>query len=522
MAEKIVEFEGKKYSFPQEATNEQISSALSEYASYDITAGDYARAVLQGLTFGFGEEVEAGLKSAFGDKTYEEEVSKIRGEMESFKEQDPLSAYGLEIAGSIPTMLIPGAGAARMAQLGGKAGKVAQAAKAAPELAKSIGTGIAGGALYGAGTAEEDRLGGAVTGGILGGGISGAAGIVAPKVGEAAKGLIAEGVPLTPGQAMGGLPKAIESGLAAAPFLGRAIESATKRASGAVNTVVVNKALKSIDKSIPKNLTGVDAIKAADDIISDAYSSAVKNAKISYPEPVIKAMRDAPKAMLDITKQSKDDAVDIVNQIVGSRIGKKALSGEEIKEIDSLLGKTAYNYMSPTGTVSEKNIGRAIFKAQDAFRSAMIKQNPKNAELLKVHSAFSQLKPIKSATNKALAEGGEFTPAQLLASMRQQAPSKTASGTAPGQELAMEAADIIGKAPTAAVARPLIEAATIGGALTSPLSVLPILGGTALGSALYSKPMIGLTRTGISEGGRALREASPFISGLLAPEFAEE
>lgn len=522
MAEKIVEFEGKKYSFPENATDSEISSALSEYTSGDIGIGDYARAFMQGLTFGFGEEVEAGIRSAISDKTYEQEVSKIRGEMEKFRKEEPFAAYGLEIAGSIPTMLVPGAAIGKAAQLGGVTGKAAQAAMAAPQLARTVAGGAAGGALYGAGTADQDRLGGAITGGLLGGGISGAAGVVAPKIGEAAKRLISEGVPLTPGQAMGGLPKAVESGLAAAPFLGRSIEAASKRASASLGRVVVNKALAPIGKEIPKNLTGTNAIKAADDIISDAYSSAVENAKISYPEPILKAMKNAPKSVVGLTKQSMDDAIDIIDQLTKGRIGKKAISGEEIKEIDSLLGKTAYNYMSPTGTVAEKNIGRALFKAQEEFRAAMVRQNPRNADLLKAHSAFAQLIPIRKATNKALTEGGEFTPAQLLSSIRQQAPSKAAMGQAPGQQIAQEAAEVIGKAPTAAVARPLIEAATIGGAVTSPVSVLPILAGTTLGSALYSRPMIGLTRTGLAETGRVLRETAPAISGLLAPSFTKE
>lgn len=38
-----------------------------------------ARTVGQGVTFGFGDEIEAGARSAFGDKTYEEEVARIRG-----------------------------------------------------------------------------------------------------------------------------------------------------------------------------------------------------------------------------------------------------------------------------------------------------------------------------------------------------------------------------------------------------------------------------------------------------------
>ena len=104
------------------------------------TYGDYfrglGRSIGQGVTFGFGDEIEAGIR-ALGAGTYDEEVAKIRADLEKFRETNPVSAYGSEIAASLPTGLGLGALALRAGVRG--IGKI----------------GAAEGALYGAGVGED-------------------------------------------------------------------------------------------------------------------------------------------------------------------------------------------------------------------------------------------------------------------------------------------------------------------------------------------------------------------------------
>jgi hypothetical protein len=192
---------------------------------------DYARAAGQGLTFGLGDEAEAGYKAAisklreihpalgsivdalpkaitlplvtpYGMTTpqYDENVKEIRDELSAARESDPLKMMGAEIAGGLIT---GGAGGAKVLaskgvqKTGDVMGKMAAAipnviAKQAPggkhisNTLDSIASGVAklgilgGGesALYGVGTGEdaEDRLNrgislgieGAAIGGILG------------------------------------------------------------------------------------------------------------------------------------------------------------------------------------------------------------------------------------------------------------------------------------------------------------------------------------------------------------------
>ncbi|NKF52697.1 hypothetical protein G3R49_19255 [Shewanella sp. WXL01] len=107
--------------------------------------GDTVRSAAQGLTFGFGDEIEAGVKSAFGDNTYEEEVDAIRKRMGEYSQDNPWEAGISEVVGSAPLMLIPGVGWAKNASTASKLGKLA-------------GEGAGYGAAYGAGTSEANPL----------------------------------------------------------------------------------------------------------------------------------------------------------------------------------------------------------------------------------------------------------------------------------------------------------------------------------------------------------------------------
>ena len=179
------------------------------------TVSDIARAAGQGLTFGFGDELVALAKS-LGDKTYEEAVAEERQALERFREESPLAAYPIEIAASIPASLLGVGLLGRGAQAAGRF--IPSALKSAPVGAAA--TGAAEGALYGAGAAEEgQRLSGAGVGAALGGVLGGAAGAAFPKVSEQAQKLISEGVPVTAGQAMGGVPRLVETAMGAIPVV---------------------------------------------------------------------------------------------------------------------------------------------------------------------------------------------------------------------------------------------------------------------------------------------------------------
>lgn len=127
-------------------------------------AGNLARSIGQGITFGFGDELEARYRALTGDRSYDEEVADIRQSIDQFRETNPVAAYGSEIAGSIPT----GFGLAGLALRGGLKG----AAK----------IGALEGSIYGAG--EGEGVTGTATSTALGAGLGAAGGKIAEKAFE--------------------------------------------------------------------------------------------------------------------------------------------------------------------------------------------------------------------------------------------------------------------------------------------------------------------------------------------------
>ena len=158
-----------------EADERRTTAAPS--ATRQVTGAERARgltrAAAQGATFGFGEEAEALVRSLAPGKTYGEEVRRIRGEMQSYREAEPGKAMAAELAGGVA---IPGMGLARAAKAG---------VKGLGTLAKSAAL---QGAVAGAGTAEgglAERGAGAALGGTVGGVTGYAAGKAMAPLGRA-------------------------------------------------------------------------------------------------------------------------------------------------------------------------------------------------------------------------------------------------------------------------------------------------------------------------------------------------
>ena len=71
-------------------------------ASGELDIGGMIRNVAQGATFAFSDEIEALVKSAFGDN-YEQELNTIRQEMKAYTEANPKAALTQELLGGVIT-----------------------------------------------------------------------------------------------------------------------------------------------------------------------------------------------------------------------------------------------------------------------------------------------------------------------------------------------------------------------------------------------------------------------------------
>lgn len=163
-ADKLAEF----------ARNEAaVKEAQAKVDRYDKLAAILSGAS-QGLTFSWGDEAVAGLRSLFGGTSYQDELANEAAMRQRIMETQPEMAIGSEIAAGVGTGLL-GAGVAAP----GIASRLLLGAtgKAAPTISQLAAIGATQGGLVGAGSAEPgERLAGGVIGAGAGAALAGALG----------------------------------------------------------------------------------------------------------------------------------------------------------------------------------------------------------------------------------------------------------------------------------------------------------------------------------------------------------
>jgi len=477
------------------------ASQAPEMSNVDL-AKNLARAIGQGLTFGFADEAEGFARSILGDETYTEARDSARAGLEQFRTESPYLAYGAEIASSIPSAMFGGAGltAARLT------GKVPQA--------------TALGAAYGAGTAEEieDVPKSALISGGLGAGLQ----KITPAVTEPAKKLLQRGIPLTLGQSLGGGVKRVEDAIMSIPLAGDVIRSARTKASEGFNTEVINEVLKPLGIKIPIGKVGTEAFEAANNAIAQQYKKVIPKIGVDFSAT---AKSIANKFSGKIRPNELEALTRIIKNELIDRVADGKLTGQAFKDAQSAIRKKAYDFSTSTNGY-EKELGEALTDVSFEITNTLAKALPNVAkELSKADEAFSRLVPVRRAVVKAEADEGVFTPAQLSSSIAQEAKrqqSNLALGQVPLQDLARAGrATLPAKLPDSGTAtRGIIANAILSGAggATVGLPYESALIGGGL-SALYTTPAQNLLRRAVPAGGAMLR--TPAAAGLLGEEVAK-
>ena len=162
-------------SFINKIVSNRNNPKKEELSLGDSLAGG-ARAVGQGLSLGFGDELEAGLRTGFGFLgDYDKTVKDVRGNIKDFREENPYGSLALELGGGLLTGGL-GAGRASASALGRK---ILASRAGNTGLGATVGAGE--GAIAGAGSADGD-LGDRAVGALAGGTLGGAFGATLPSV----------------------------------------------------------------------------------------------------------------------------------------------------------------------------------------------------------------------------------------------------------------------------------------------------------------------------------------------------
>ena len=510
----------------------QSANSENEKPTKDRSIGDYAidisRAGLQGVTRGYGDEMEAGARALYAkfiegkdfSTAYNETVKEIRGDIKSFREDDPFKAYGSEIAGSIA---------------------VNRGKQTLPRVLKE-------GFVYGTGTSEGDAttlegLADRGASGVIGSTLSGVINKVAPVATQGAKDLINKGVNLTLGQATsgkGGSPigsgiKMIEEGMMSAPIIGAPIRGAYKKTVEQLNKASYNQILEPIkkygidEKLIKKSEAGHELYNSAKNIISGEYDKLLSKLKFPnlkdlqsvYDDVILKELDTLPKSAQNKFLKDMDD------KFYTNFDKDGVLTGRGFKNAQVELRRLAKEYLTSPSAV-ERSIGASYKKVNDALFGTLQSLNPKYAQQLKdIDFSFKMLIPLQKATVSAKATDGVFSPSQLMNAVASSDKSLRKGNVASGDALLQDIAGLgqqlkmtlpnSGTATRADIMRSMGglggDALAVGGTYMNPL----VAGGLATGTLLnYSTPLGGFLRSGITDYiAPAMQRGSPALGGLL-------
>tara|TARA_R110002126_G_scaffold291347_1_gene451770 strand:+ start:728 stop:2401 length:1674 start_codon:yes stop_codon:yes gene_type:complete len=520
--------------------------------------GGTTRAVAQGISFGFGDEIEALFMSQIKGTSYKKEVEKIRNDIEGFRKSNPLLAYGGEIGGGVLSA-IGGGLAVRGLTAGAKA--AGAASKAAPTLLSSAGrsaaVGAGQGALYGAGTGEgvEGRLTGAAIGGAAGGVLSGASTLILPKATQSAMNLIKKGIPVTPGASVAGkggsilgqLTGGMETASTSIPGAGAFISEAKTRALAEFNKKAMLEAIEPItgssakkgaiktvtnffkNKTDPagkirkeiKGLYGNEAYDAVANLVSKEYTKVLSKMQLkgsgleALESRILEAVKNAGLTDDAYNVVVKRITKNITNQIKTNKDGVRFLSGDTLKKIETDLFSDMQRFQRSAGV--ESYIGDAFSDVRNVFKTTITEFNPNNT-LGKVNLAFAQLRPIDHAVKSAFKNEGIFSTAQFLQGIKQVDRSFNRSATARGKNLmlnlAREGEDVLGNfTPDSGTASRLLGSMGATGGLDMKQLINPAFY-AGLG---YAPGMMQAIRGGLSLPGQVTRSVSPFVAGTQAP-----
>tara|TARA_B100000282_G_scaffold268480_1_gene221350 strand:+ start:1528 stop:3177 length:1650 start_codon:yes stop_codon:yes gene_type:complete len=477
-------------------------------------ARDIGRAVGQGVSFGFGDEFEAFARALYakfidGDDfntAYNETVKEIRDDVKEFREDEPVLAYGSEIAGAIPSAI--GAGA-KLAQYG----------------VKGIMNPITQGAVYGAGAGEGNPVE-RVPDALLGGAVSGAVSKVLPPITEGAKKLIKAGTPVTVGQAVGGGIRKVEQALKSLPFLGDPIVEAEIRATQGFTKTAFREALKPLQKygiNLNKEFKGLETgnqlYAKAEQLINKSYQKLVPKLKFPnqsdlqpiYDDIILKQTEFLPKSVGNTFLKDMDE-------IVYANFGADGvLTGQGFKNIQSGLRGIIRDFSSDPNKLT-RDYGKSYSLVLDALNKTLIKNNPKYAkELQDLDFSFKTLNfTIGKAVEKGGNKTGTFTPSNLMSAIRSADPSLRKSdfrkGEAVLQDLANEGQALNMTLPDSGTATRSLFTTGLG------LNTAGAVGGVdpVITGALTGGLLTGYSRAGVPAVRGAYEMGVPAIRNVLS------
>lgn len=286
---------------------------------------------------------------------------------------------------------------------------------------------------------------GAATGGVL----HGASSVIAPQLAKAQKALADEGVTLMPGQAFGGMAKAVEDKLASVPFIGDLIKQSRFRGIQDFNRAIYSRATKPFGQEGAKVAAEADVghngVAKVGDFLSAQYEKALSR---SVPSKLDDEFVASISELGTMVPQSKTgDFIRTVQQEIANKVESGHLTPSVAKQIDSRLKAKAAEY-TRSADAEQRELGYAFREAASRVRELFAKNNPETAPAIRAaDEGWATLVQMERAAGMVGARDGIFTPSQFVSAVKATSggPRKRqfARGEARNQEFAEAARDVL-------------------------------------------------------------------------------
>lgn len=386
----------------------------------------------------------------------------------------------------------------------------------------------------------HQALGGAATGGAMGGGLALLGKAISPTVGAQQKALMDEGVNLTPGQTLGGIPKAIEDRLAGFPIIGDLIQKRRFAGITDFNRAMYARALEPFGadgaKVAAKADVGNQGVAQVGDFLSQQYEKALSQSAPSVVDAPFKQALTNIASMLPRSKRA--DFLDTIQSRIANKVTPAGtITPAVAKEVDSTLKGLGASFRG-SSDAEQRLLGQAYGQAAAEMRDLFARNNPTTAPMIRAaDQGWAVLTQIERAAQAAGAmKDGIFTPYQLLSSIRQGDSSirnrMTARGEMMNQDLAQAGLTVLpskvpdsGTAGREAVAYGMgkgldgLAALLTNVAATVPAAAmsLPYLPGIGplITKMMFARPQGAATLADLARGAAPL--AAPVAGALVQP-----
>lgn len=344
---------------------------------------------------------------------------------------------------------------------------------------------------------------------------SGLSRVLSPKD-EAVRMLTEGGVRPTPGQAAGGLLNRFEE----LPLVREVTLGSRNRAVDQFNKATINRALSPLGASVDE--IGFNGFNKAEEIASNAYNQLLPKLNINYDRQAAVDYRNAVNDVaIPAVRAELKNVVDNVTRPFFTRPGQPIgkLNGEDMKAIDSELGRLARSYGSDPA-INSREMANGLREVQGVMRSMVERQNPVYAKPLSdVNNAWAGLIRVERATNSAAKTDGVFSPSQFQQAVKTSDTSlrhrNFAKGKALLQDWSQAGVKVLGSNPNPHVPYSLISrgigAAMAGGAAATGYGA-PLAAGAGIGMSVYNPVTQSLLAHAMATRPEFMRQAGNMIS----------